>query len=100
MRLAGIIKEYSASAMPHENNMTTTSGQLRDMPDSCNLRCPYHASVINTFDTMRRKTVDIAGLIFVFLTLYVVTLCFQIVKYAILHGVAVVVGYVGAPVIF
>ena len=48
MRLAGIIKQYSKNALPHEVRIVTHSARW------VSRRWPYHAQVINTLDTTSR----------------------------------------------
>ena len=57
MRLAGIIKQYSNKAIPHEKRITTISGQFDEMPIVCNFRCPYQANVIRMFETTSNPNV-------------------------------------------
>src|SRR3954452_12143518 len=49
MRLAGTAKQYSISAMPQLARMTSHSGR------SVNLRWPYQANVMKTFEATRRS---------------------------------------------
>ena len=47
----------SKKAIPHEKAITPMSGQLLLVPDSCNFKCPYQASVIKTLLSMSSKMV-------------------------------------------
>lgn len=48
MRLAGTAKQYSTKAIPQLTSTTVTSGT------DLNLRWPYQAMVMNTFEQARR----------------------------------------------
>ena len=62
MRLAGTIKQYSSSAMPHDTKITTTSGQWVEMPAVWSLRCPYQAKVIKVLEIINSAMVISAAL--------------------------------------
>ena len=47
----------SKKAIIHEKTMTPMSGQLLDVPVSCNFKCPYQASVMNTLLSMSNMMV-------------------------------------------
>ena len=50
--MAGTATQYSKNARPHENKITTIRGQsFTEGYISLNLKVPYQAKVINTFDT-------------------------------------------------
>ena len=51
MRLAGIMKQYSTSAMAHETSTTAQTGA-----PAIDLRCPYHAYSMIRFETKRSAT--------------------------------------------
>ena len=55
-RLAGTWHEYSARAISQENNITPYNGQLLITLVSCNFKCPYHANVMNIFETINNET--------------------------------------------
>src|SRR4051794_35235078 len=54
-RLAGTWKAYSGSAISQLTRITAQSGNPR------NRRCPYHATVMNTFEQTRSKMVRIGS---------------------------------------
>ncbi len=49
--------------MPHENRIMAYRGQLVEIPDVWSFKWPYHAKVMNTFETKRSRTVNIIELI-------------------------------------
>jgi hypothetical protein len=56
MRLAGTCSRYSKSAMPHD-----TSAAIHHGLPARFLRCPYHAKVMNRFDSVSRNAHARAG---------------------------------------
>ena len=64
--LAGTCAQYSKNATPHENRMTSRSGQLDEIFISWSFRCPYHANVMNMLDATSRSIVQIAFILFAF----------------------------------
>ena len=57
MRLAGTWKQYSASAIPQLIRIMAINGSDWNHFMDTNFKCPYHAKVIKTFDSMSSKTV-------------------------------------------
>ena len=58
MRLAGIMKEYSNKATPHDIRMTRKSGQSFELGTiSSSFSCPYQAKVMKTLETMSKRMV-------------------------------------------
>src|SRR5690242_9788731 len=57
MRLAGTWKQYSPSAI---NQLTRTASTIG--ADRC-FRCPYQAKVMKVFETSRRMTVSMFGIV-------------------------------------
>ncbi len=56
--MAGIMKEYSNKAMPHDIRMTRKSGQSFDEGTiSSSFSCPYQAKVMKTLETMSKRMV-------------------------------------------
>src|SRR6266704_2098623 len=55
MRFAGTWKQYSKKAMPQLAKITFHSASLR------NFRCPYHATVMKTFEMVSRRIVRICS---------------------------------------
>ena len=58
IRLAGTVRQYSKKAIPQENKMIRMRGQPVEIFISCNLRWPYQANVINTFENTSIKMVQ------------------------------------------
>ena len=59
MRLAGMDRQYSKKAIPQDIRMMRISGHPVEIFISCNLKCPYQAKVINTFDATSISIVQI-----------------------------------------
>ena len=57
MRLAGIMKLYSNSAIPHESRMMAMRGQSLIRFICWSLRLPYQANVMKTFEQMSMSMV-------------------------------------------
>ena len=60
MRLAGTMNMYSKKAMSQLKAITPIRGNAANQLNSCFIfKCPYHANVMNEFDTMRSNIVYI-----------------------------------------
>ena len=64
MLFAGIMKQYSRKASPHDARITRISGQSVLMCISLSLRLPYQANVMKMLEQQRRRIVKIPAFIF------------------------------------